>query len=253
MEEMMKPVIHDMNGDGVMDGNDRYGYLAHPKEVLPNFWIAAGAFSVGKDENDMPYLAMGEERFLSAFEKVFDIMWDSGAYFKGANNDLDVPTYARNMFAANQTLFMDMTWATLDSMRAMETDFGILPYPKFNEAQPDYVSRIEYVMSYHIPSMNPDLDRAGVMVEALYAHSARSVIPVLYDIALKTKAARDYESEEMLDLILRTTVIDIGDTILCPEIRDGFMYRMFETNNRDIVSQIERTERIITRFINMIP
>jgi hypothetical protein len=41
MEEMMKAVIADLNGDGVMDDKDRYGYLAHPKEVLPNFWVSS--------------------------------------------------------------------------------------------------------------------------------------------------------------------------------------------------------------------
>ncbi|MCL2814701.1 MAG: hypothetical protein FWD23_08880 [Oscillospiraceae bacterium] len=253
MEEMMKAVISDQNGDGVMTKEDRYGYSAHPKQVLPSFWIAADTFSVGKDENDIPYLAMGNEKFINAFDKIFDILWDSGAYFDTKDYSLDIPVPVREMFANNQLLFMDMTWAVLDAMRATETDFGILPYPKFNEAQNDYVSRIEYVMSYHIPITVSDLERAGVMTEAFYAHSARTVIPALYEIALKTKSTRDEESEAMLDLILRTTVVDLGDTVLCGEIRDAFMADMFTRNNRNIVSQIEKTEKIIQRFISKIP
>ena len=42
MNSMMVNAIADLNGDGEYDGSDRWGYLASPKEILPNFWISAG-------------------------------------------------------------------------------------------------------------------------------------------------------------------------------------------------------------------
>ena len=252
MEEMMKPVINDLNGDGVMNKHDRFGYIAHPKEVLPSFWIGANVFSVGKDDKDIPYLAMGDERFMTAFIKIFELLWDSGAYFMGGGG-ADIPEWAIEMFANNQSLFMDTTFFAIEKMRAMETDFGILPYPKLDEKQANYVSRIEYYFTTQIAVTNADAERAGVMLEALNSYSAKTIIPAFYDIALKTKHARDDESSEMLDLILNTLVIDIGDTTLCGEIRDAFIANMFEKNNRNIASQIEKTEKIIQRFVNKIP
>ena len=252
MLELMRPVITDLNGDGAMDANDRFGYVAHPKQVLPSFWIPADTFSVGKDEQDIPYLAMGNERFMTAFNRTFEILWDSGAYFMGGGG-ADIPEWAVNMFGNGQSLFMDTTFFAIDKMRAMETDFGIIPYPKLNEAQANYVSRIEYYFTTQIPIINQNTERAGVMLEALNSYSAKTIIPAFYEVALKTKHARDDESAEMLDLIINTLVIDIGDTTLCGEIRDGFMAGMFERNNRNLASQIERTERIIQRFVDRIP
>jgi len=249
---MMKPVINDLNGDGIMDGNDRYGYLANPKEVLPNFWIAAGAFSVGKDGGDIPYLAMGNEKFINAFDKTFSMLWDTGAYYLGKGGP-DIPLYAIEMFSNNQSLFMDTTFFVIEQMRSAETEFGIIPYPKYDETQQEYVSRIEYYMAMQVPVSNPDPARAGIMLEALNSYSAKTIIPAYYEIALKTKYARDDESSEMLDLIMRTLVVDIGDTTLCDKIRDAFMASMFEKNNRDLVSKIESTEKIIQKFIDKIP
>ena len=252
MEEMMKPVIYDLNGDGAMDGNDRYGYLANPKEVLPNFWIAAGTFSVGKDENDMPYLAMGSEKFVNAFNKTFSMLWDTGAYYLGKGGP-DIPQYAIEMFSDNQSLFMDSTLFVIEKMRSAEIEFGIIPYPKYDEAQKNYVSRIEYYMAMQVPVSNPDPARAGVMLEALNCESAKTIIPAYYEVALKTKYARDDESAQMLDLIMNTLVVDIGDTTLCDKIRDAFMASMFEKNDRNLMSKIESTEKIIQKFIEKIP
>jgi hypothetical protein len=252
MEEMMKPCIGDINGDGVMDKDDRYGYLANPKEVLPNFWISGGAFSVGKNENDIPYLAMGGEKFMGIFEKTFSMLWDTGAYYLGKGGP-DIPQYAIEMFSNNQSLFMDTTLFVIEKMRSAETEFGIIPYPKYEKTQQNYVSRIEYYMAMQIPVSNPDPARAGVILEALNSESAKTIIPAYYEVALKTKYARDEESEAMLDLIMNTLVVDIGDTTLCDKIRDAFMANMFEKNDRNLASKIESTEKIIQKFIEKIP
>jgi hypothetical protein len=250
MEQMMKAVIHDLNGDGAMDENDRYGYLAHPKEVLPNFWIAAGAVSVGKDESDMPYLAMGSEKFLTVFERTFSMLWDSGAYYL-AKGGMDIPEDAIEMFSNNQSLFIDSTFFAIEGMRSMETDFGIIPYPKYDEKQPDYVSRVEYYMAQQIPITNNDPERAGVMLEALNSESAKTIFPAFFETALKTKYARDDESAEMLDLIIRTLVIDIGDTTLTHIFRD-VLGRNFVKNDRDLVSKVNNMEREMKSFLKSI-
>ena len=252
MEDMMKQVIFDLNGDGVMDRNDRYGYVAHPKQVLPNFWIAADVFSVGKDGNDIPYLSMGSEKFFNVFERIFEIMWDSGTYYMGGEGAV-IPQWAIDMFSNEQSLFLDTTFFVIEQMRGKETDFGILPYPKFNEQQEQYVSRIEYYMAVQIPIINSHVERAGVMLEALSSYSAKTIIPAYYEIALKTKYARDDDSAQMLDLIMETLVVDIGDTTLCDQIRDGFLAAMFQNNNRNLASRLESTERIIEIFIERIP
>ena len=126
---MMKTATQDANGDTVMDENDNYGYCANPKNVLPSFWISAGEMSVKKDEDDLPYLAMGEERFVNVFQKIYDITYGSGTYFK-PKGDFDVTEDQRRLFNNDQLLFMDCSFFYVQQLRSMETDFGIIPYPK---------------------------------------------------------------------------------------------------------------------------
>ena len=54
----------------------------------------------------------------------------------------------------------------------------------------------------------------------------------------------------MLDLIFDHRVIDLGDTIFCPDVRDGFFNQMYTNNKRDLVSQIEMNESKIQATID---
>ncbi|MBQ4606455.1 MAG: hypothetical protein IJB15_07095, partial [Clostridia bacterium] len=78
----------------------------------------------------------------------------------------------------------------------------------------------------------------------------QSITPAYYDISLKGKYSRDEESVAMLDLIFDHRVIDLGDTIFCPDVRDGFFNQMYSNNKRDLVSQIEMNESKIQATID---
>jgi hypothetical protein len=92
----------------------------------------------------------------------------------------------------------------------------------------------------------------GAIFEALNAESYRTVLPTYLDTILKIRNTRDEESARMLELMFDSFVVDIGDTIMCAIIRDGFIANMFNTNNRDFASAIERNSpRIQTELDKM--
>lgn len=86
--------------------------------------------------------------------------------------------------------------------RAMETDFGILPMPKFDKEQKEYFSIVSTgsANTISIP-VTADAERSGAVIEALSAESHYILTPAFYDTVLKTKAARDDDSADMLDII----------------------------------------------------
>jgi hypothetical protein len=61
-----------------------------------------------------------------------------------------------------------------------------------------------------VPVTFSDLERTGIVLEALCAESRARVRPAYYDKMLKTKIARDDESEEMLDIMFSTRRADPG-------------------------------------------
>jgi len=94
----------------------------------------------------------------------------------------------------------------------MEADFGILPYPKYDEAQKEYYNTVG---SWHsvfmcVPKVQENPDRTGILVEAIAYESMKTVTPAYYEIALKGKYTRDNESSDMLDIILATRCYDLG-------------------------------------------
>ena len=253
MSEQMQVVLADLNGDNKYDENDRWGYLAHTKNVLPNYWIATVEKSSPKDKNDLPYNNMVSDRFNSVFNKAFEITYDTGVYYNKISMDADIPSQARTMFAANQSLFLDATLFYIAALRDMEADFGILPYPKYDEAQDKYYSRVSYYWCCVIPVTNEDTEFTGAILESLNCESANSVVPAYYEIALKGKYSRDTESEQMLQLISDNRIVDIGDTTMCDKIRDNFMASLFASNKRDLASKLASVDKQLQKYIEKIP
>ena len=61
-----------------------------------------------------------------------------------------------------------------------------------------------------IPITVSDAERTGAITEALCVYGNAEVLPAFYDVALKTKSARDNDSEEMMDIVKNSIVYDIG-------------------------------------------
>jgi len=249
MAEYMTIAKNDANGDGVMNLEDTYGYVSAGKMATPGFWMAADVMSIGKDGDDRPYVAFGDEAFLNVFTKIFEVVWDTGASYLTEDGN-DVPTNCRNLFKEGNSMFMDMSFFYIEQMRDSDIEFGIIPYPKYTEEQQDVCCRVCYYMPYIISGVCADLEMTGTLMEALHCYSYENVIPVYYDICLKNKNARDEESQRMLDLIFQSRVIDIGDSTLCGQLRDNFMASMMNNNNRDLASTAARYAKGLSKQLD---
>jgi len=236
--KMAKAAVADINGDGVMNTDDRYGLLSVPKQVLPGFWIGAGTQTIERDtDGKFVYTTPENEKFINVYDRVIADMYDDKVWMVTPPSGTDAgkePEY----FAAEKGLFINANFYGISKLRAMETDFGILPYPKWEESQDIYISRIEGCEMPLVPMTNKNLERTGAVLEALSSESLDTVVTAYYDKALTGKYARDEESLEMLEIIMANRVFDYGDTILCSQIRDGVLRSSYENNVRDIVSAL---------------
>jgi hypothetical protein len=249
-EEMSKNATRSLTGSEKMGKNDAYGFLSSPKQVLPVFWISAGLKSIAKDSGDLPYSTMGTEKFMEVFGRIYSMTWDNNSWFVNTSGE-NIPPDLRTMFQNDQGLFMDCTFFYLKSLRSMDSDFGILPYPKYTEQQEKYYSRMEGCELFFAPisASQEALDRSSVILEALSSESAKTVIPVYYDLALKTKFTRDEESAEIIDTLFENRVFDLGDTAWCDKVRDPIFAEMFKKNNRDLVSKLDSLNKTLDTLI----
>ena len=102
-------------------------------------------------------------------------------------------------------MFHDTNLDQLTSLRDMEDDFGAVPFPKLDEDQENYASRIvNYSSLTYIPVTNQKLELTSAILEHMAYLSYRDLIPAFYDVILTVKTNRDYETEEMVDIVRAT-------------------------------------------------
>ena len=247
--ELAKAAIRDLDGNGIMDDKDIYGYVAMPKYILPIFWVAAGVESIVNPSGGLPEFNLrSNERFASAVAKAYAITYDNNSWYRYFGAE-DLTPATDWLFMNDRSLFFDCTFKRIVDMRRMDTDFGILPYPKYDESQSAYYTFMEGCDPFMIPVTVANPEKIGAIMEALTCESYNSVIPVYYDISLKTKHARDEESADMIDLIFSNCVFDLGNTLWSMPVRDGFVFTMFKKNNRNVASELEKAEPQVNREI----
>jgi len=236
--EMAQTAVSDVNGDGIMDAEDRYGFVSSSVQILPSFWIGADTLSIKRDTDGRFYYSTPtDEKFITVVTRVLEMMWDGGLWKTGLGHTTvdDILKF----YSDEHGLFANANFYHISKLRNMDADFGILPYPKWDEAQSEYISRIEGCEMPIVPVTNTSLERTGAILEALASESLDTVVPAYYDLAITGKYTRDEESIEMLDIITSNRVFDYGDTILCAQIRDGILATVMKNNDREIVSALE--------------
>ncbi len=209
MIELAKKATSD-NGDGVWDESDSYG-LVSLDDLTYIMLHGADARYATKDEDDLPIPAFGQPRTLEVAQKITDILYQAD-YFWHLSKTSD-PSGASPIFREDRALFYTDAIFRAQGLNDMETDFGIMPVPKYDENQKNYGHSVSIHFSsvITVPKTNTSLDRTSIIIEALSAESHYSVIPEYYDVYVKIRNTRDEEAMEMLDLIFSSRVYDMGE------------------------------------------
>ena len=247
--ELCKTVTDDLNQDGVMDQNDRFGLLVWDDSVV-GIVNAVGEQCCTIAEDGTIELTLYNETTLAGLEKYFAVAYDTQYAF----------TYQRNIKSANdmwlndQGLFWTTNMGKMPSFREMESDFGILPYPKLNEQQDAYYTTVAPFNSQFIcvPLIQNDLDRTGVITEALAYYGQQMVTPVYYDVNLIGQGTRDEESADMLDIIFGSLVFDIGYYYQVGPYNKQLIYmvREFNTNFTSMYDTYKNSAQALLDLIN---
>ncbi len=119
---------------------------------------------------------------------------------------------ASNAFVEGRVLFTTPLICDLDEFRDMDMDYGVLPYPKFDENQTRYyTSASAYHMTY-VCTVNVDdeLEMRGELIEALAYYGQKYLKPAYEEKTLKGTYVRDEESLLSLEIMAKTRIYDIG-------------------------------------------
>ncbi len=197
----------DLNGDGLMTpANDQYGYVTEEWQAPINILYTGGQKIYDKNDEGALELTLFTNKTVDIFDEFFGLMENESCLLEIWSNYHN----AGDLFAQGRAMFVSAELVDAGMYRSMDDDFGIVPYPKFDE---DDVYATASNGGHHLlimPITVPDTERTGAITEALCAIGSRDVVPAFYEQSLKTKYARDDESEDMIDLIRASRVFDIG-------------------------------------------
>ncbi len=193
MQRMGTLAVSDLNGDGKMTINDdRVGTIMWGVVGIGELLLTGCESEIMmQGEDGIPYFYCFTERFTDIYERVFHFIKDDDNYKDGSVEQ----------FMSGHALFYGGTLASTAAMREMDTDFGILPSPKYSVDQEKYWNVSPNAHALLVPVTVGDQTFAGTVMEEMAYYSSVALLPAYFDTMLKGKSARDEESAAMLDLI----------------------------------------------------
>lgn len=212
-KEYISDVNHDVNGDAQMDFDDRWGFLSQ-NGFSWMMYLSGGGRIVDKDSNGELFVAYNTERNVRLATAALEVAIDKGTTLMAdpyvTENGGSWPAVT-SWFANGGALFRSTTLEPVPrDLRALDVNFGILPFPMLDETQGRYYTLTEeYSRAFSVP-VTADKEMVGLVLESLAVESVEGVKPAFYDVVLNGKVVRDEESKEMLDIIFENKIFDIG-------------------------------------------
>lgn len=192
---MVEGAAQDLNGDGQKGGaEDLIGFTGYRTATELAFLHAADVSLFSRDSgNNLVYDGVSEKYFdvLARYSAVF-----GDAVYAEHNGDY------LGRFRQGLTLFTGCSVGELSTMREVEFDYAVLPYPKYDEEQEGYISFITNQMQpMVIPVSVQDTARAGVVLENLCGESHKLVRDKYFEVLLESKYVRDQQSIDNLHML----------------------------------------------------
>lgn len=202
LRSAIETVSTDTDGDGKIGWEDGVIGIVYD---YPDLMLNGGGVQYSsRDADGTIRIAIMNEHTIDLWQKLYQIYFETN----GALNRVKEKSSSINVmeFFAKENVFF--TCYVLDQsvnyLREMEDDYYILPCPKYDEAQEDYISSVsDNVTMFGLPVTvtGEYAEMCGAVLEAMAAESYTSLRPAYYESALKSKYSRDAASAEMIDLI----------------------------------------------------
>ena len=255
---MCSAVSEDLNGSGVWDDKQRYGIVGYC-DVISIGLIGGGVKFATKNADDIPEITFYNEKTVAIFEKFTEVLYKPELFWSwsrvGSNNER-----SRVMFANNQALFNWNEFHSIPNLRAMETDFGILPMPLYSETQERYYHSVNphVAMTFCIPVSNQNVEETGAIAQHLGALGKNILTPAYYNISLVGQHSRDEESVMTMDVIFGSMTYDPGYMYNWADL-GTFTLRMVDSYQSDLASRYDKLEtkaqtsldKMIEQFLNL--
>jgi hypothetical protein len=233
MKEIAASAYSDLNGNSKVDPEDRYGLIMndynHPSGFIGSFELNM----TSTDSDGVQHIDFGNERTTDAIQKIVSLFNDNKGIYYNTASDADPNTVEanhavyRSMFKDSRALLISTEFNQISSVyRDMKDEYGVIPYPKYDENQDNYFTLARNVYSsFVILKTCTKADIVGAAMEALASENYRTTSPIYFETALKVKYSRDDTTSQMYDIIKNGLRFNFGYTFnaVCANLVNTFI------------------------------
>ena len=222
METLIKDCYSDLNGNDASDPKDRFGLTFGDTNKYLGFNAAFDARIFTKTDDGFEF-TYGNEHATDVANKLIDFVNNNTNVLKGQANGQETKfpdqmissgggNNASRIFIEGRSLFTCSLVADAPAIiDAIDFEYGLLPYPKWNEEQENYQTALQRSCYALIPVSTSIEDEASAVLEALSSESHRTLMPEYCEITLKTRYSQDSNVSRMFDLISDSIIYDPGE------------------------------------------
>jgi ABC-type glycerol-3-phosphate transport system substrate-binding protein len=233
---MAKSVARNLDTDENMTYDDQWG-ITYLRDTVSGMINSVDITFGETDDDGIPYIGFYNDLNVSKILKIFDYLYDTDTCYNihaRGGDEIKVFTDGRALFTFGGIYYAPQ-------MRASDTavDFGILPYPKYDTNQKEYISSISplflTVLSIPRNAAHADLELKSAVMEQYAYLGHETVLPAFYDILLMGRIAKDEQTAEIIDFIFGNVRYDIANIFNFGDL-PFMVINMTMTSDRDIAS-----------------
>ena len=184
--------------------SDVFGFATH-HEDFPASWQSAGLKMAEIDDDGAPYATWGTEEFFNVYADIQNLFNQPYTYWT------QTPTELTDLFQKNRSLFITEVLSFVRKYRSNEEQFGILPYPKYNESIDHYNTYVAVNSAVLVvPTTLENANDTSIVLETMAAKGSELIMETYINEQLGYRYVHDEESRESVMIILSDRCYDMG-------------------------------------------
>lgn len=201
---MTKNAYQDIDGTPGATSGDKYGYINYGQVHMDCFIAAAGIRMAAENSDGIIQLTseFTGEKTNNLIEKINSWLWDGGDAIYDTKNGY-------NNIKNGNALFAAVAGSTVEGLRDVDWEYGIVPYPKAEASQTQFYTNLGFAYTnFCVPINAADANMSAAVLECMNAQAHRSSAPMLFEQSLKSRYANDELDGEMYDIIKGNIYVD---------------------------------------------
>ncbi len=230
--ELCAGMSKDLDGDlMITSDNDQFAFSSQ-MDAVSTFIISSGNRLTSHTTDGKIEFTENTEKIHQTIDRILKFYvsetWDAHRDVACAYGPLKIFSEGRSLFNWTMARFLENPLN-----REMTDDFGILPFPKYDETQTEYINYVNFYHGYGLmmPSSVQEPENVAYLTNAIAFYGKQYITPTYYETLLTTRYVRDDESAEIIDMIFENTTYDMAIYYDIGGIRDVLQKSFYEGQN----------------------